>query len=92
MRYDADIERVGLSTKRLEREPGDMLKNPAAVYAQAEETAKIFRCGAEAVHLGPLALLRCLVCQLSATCDQLLQSCAELESVSGLEPCVKAGM
>ena len=39
------MERLTLSTKRLEREPGDMLRNPAAVYAQAEETARIFRCG-----------------------------------------------
>ena len=46
LQYDAEIERVGLSTKRLEREPGDMLKNPAAVFAQAEETAKVFRWGA----------------------------------------------
>ena len=55
IQYDADIERVGLSTKRLEREPGDMLKNPAAVYAQAEETAKLFRC-AGGLPAGPAAV------------------------------------
>lgn len=42
--YDQATERVNLSTKRLERQPGDMTRNPAAVYAQAEETAKSFRC------------------------------------------------
>ena len=42
--YDQATERVNLSTKRLERQPGDMTRNPAAVYAQAEETAKNFRC------------------------------------------------
>ena len=30
---------VGLSTKTLEPEPGDMIRNPAKVYAEAEATA-----------------------------------------------------
>lgn len=31
--------RVALSTKTLEPEPGDMIKNPALVFEQAEKTA-----------------------------------------------------
>ena len=35
--------RVSLSTRKLEPTPGAMLKNPALVFAKAEETAAAFR-------------------------------------------------
>ena len=35
--------RVAFSTKNLEPSPGDMLRDPAMVYARAEETAQRFR-------------------------------------------------
>jgi small subunit ribosomal protein S1 len=34
--------RTKLSTKTLEREPGDMIKDPARVYAQAEDTVRMY--------------------------------------------------
>jgi small subunit ribosomal protein S1 len=40
---DAERGRISLSTKQLEPEPGDMVKNPQAVYDQAEEMAAKYR-------------------------------------------------
>jgi small subunit ribosomal protein S1 len=40
---DADRGRISLSTKQLEPEPGDMVKNPDLVYDKAEEMAAKFR-------------------------------------------------
>jgi len=37
--HDVSNGRIALSTKTLEPEPGDMLKDPARVYAMAEDTA-----------------------------------------------------
>lgn len=34
--------RIALSTKTLEPEPGDMIKDPERVYEQAEETARVY--------------------------------------------------
>lgn len=39
MNQDKDKGRISLSTKVLEAEPGDMMNDPAAVFAVAEETA-----------------------------------------------------
>ena len=41
--YDANRGRVSLSTKKLEMEPGDMLRNPAKVFENAEKMASQFR-------------------------------------------------
>jgi small subunit ribosomal protein S1 len=41
--YDANRGRVSLSTKKLESEPGDMLRNPAKVFENAESMASQFR-------------------------------------------------
>ncbi|MBD2742767.1 S1 RNA-binding domain-containing protein [Coleofasciculus sp. FACHB-1120] len=45
MILDVDLERglISLSTKALEPEPGDMLKNPQKVYEKAEEMAAKYR-------------------------------------------------
>lgn len=40
---DADRGRISLSTKQLEPEPGDMVKNPEIVYDKADEMAARFR-------------------------------------------------
>ncbi len=40
--HDKVNGRIALSTKTLEPEPGDMIKDPARVYEQAEETARVY--------------------------------------------------
>lgn len=40
---DAERGRISLSTKQLEPEPGDMVKNPQLVYEKAEEMAEKYR-------------------------------------------------
>lgn len=40
--HDKVNGRIALSTKTLEPEPGDMIKDPERVYAQAEETARVY--------------------------------------------------
>jgi small subunit ribosomal protein S1 len=40
---DRDRGRVTLSTKKLEPNPGDMIKDPQLVYEKAEEMAEAFR-------------------------------------------------
>jgi small subunit ribosomal protein S1 len=40
---DAERGRISLSTKQLEPEPGDMVKNPQSVYEKAEEMAERYR-------------------------------------------------
>ena len=45
MVYDLEIKknRVELSTRQLEPQPGDMIRNRMLVYDKAEETAELFR-------------------------------------------------
>ena len=43
MSHDRERERLALSTKKLEPTPGDMLKDPAIVFARAEEMASLFK-------------------------------------------------
>ena len=43
--------RTNLSTRQLEKEPGDMLRNPAKVFEGAEEMAVLFRCASWAQGL-----------------------------------------
>jgi len=40
--HDKVNGRIALSTKTLEPEPGDMIKDPARVYEMAEETARVY--------------------------------------------------
>jgi len=40
---DAERGRISLSTKQLEPEPGDMVKNPDLVYEKADEMAERYR-------------------------------------------------
>ena len=53
---DRDKGRVTLSTKKLEREPGDMLRDPQLVFENAEAMAEAFRARiaqAEAGYIDP---------------------------------------
>lgn len=53
---DSDRGRVTLSTKKLEPEPGDMLRDPQKVFEQADRMAEMFRARvAEADAAGSLA-------------------------------------
>ncbi len=47
---DADRARLVLSTKKLEPTPGDMLRDPQAVYARAEEMGALFKEGINAAR------------------------------------------
>lgn len=47
---DRDRGRVTLSTKKLEPTPGDMIKDPQAVYEKAEEMAEAFRARVQAAE------------------------------------------
>jgi small subunit ribosomal protein S1 len=49
--HDKVNGRIALSTKTLEPEPGDMLKDPAAVFEKAEETAVAYHARMEAGRL-----------------------------------------
>jgi predicted RNA-binding protein with RPS1 domain len=40
--HDKVNGRIALSTKTLEPEPGDMMRDPDRVYAMAEETARVY--------------------------------------------------
>jgi small subunit ribosomal protein S1 len=40
---DAGRQKIALSTKKLEYEPGDMLQDPQRVYEEAEATAAAYR-------------------------------------------------
>lgn len=50
---DAERGRISLSTKQLEAEPGDMVKDPQLVYAKAEEMAAKYR---EQLNAAPAAM------------------------------------
>merc|ERR1712048_746227 len=47
--FDKTANKIALSTKALEKEPGEMLTDPQAVYETADETAKVYRDKLEAV-------------------------------------------
>jgi len=52
---DRDRGRVTLSTKKLEPTPGDMLKNPQAVFENADQMAETFRKRVEAAEMSARA-------------------------------------
>ena len=41
--HDNERSRLSLSTRKLEPTPGDMLRDPALVFAKADEMAEQFR-------------------------------------------------
>jgi small subunit ribosomal protein S1 len=54
---DSDRGRVTLSTKKLEPEPGDMLRDPQKVFENADRMAEMFKqrvAAADSAALAPL--------------------------------------
>lgn len=49
---DREQGRLTLTTKRLEKTPGDMVRNPQLVFDGADEMAKAFRARMEAIAMG----------------------------------------
>ena len=43
MAHDPERNRLAFSTKKLEPTPGDMLRDPAKVFANAEDMAELFK-------------------------------------------------
>jgi small subunit ribosomal protein S1 len=50
MAHDRDRGRLAFSTKKLEPAPGDMLKDPAKVFASAEDMAALFKIRVQAAE------------------------------------------
>ena len=67
---DAERGRISLSTKQLEPEPGDMVKNPQIVYDKAEEMAERYRQQLEAKAQGDTG-------EAAATTDEMVEAPAE---------------
>lgn len=69
--HDKVNGRIALSTKTLEPEPGDMLKNPALVFEKAEETAKKYHEKMEAERKTREEAARDIVLGLGDSLDDL---------------------
>merc|ERR1711937_989364 len=69
--HDKVNGRIALSTKTLEPEPGDMLKDPAAVFEKAEETAQKYHERMEAERKAREEAARDIVLGLGDSLDEL---------------------
>ena len=69
--HDKVNGRIALSTKTLEPEPGDMLKDPAMVFAKAEETAEKYHQRMEAERKAREEAARDIVMGLGDSLDDL---------------------
>ena len=69
--HDKVNGRIALSTKTLEPEPGDMIKNPQMVFEKAEETAKIYHERMETERKQREEAARDIVLGLGDTLDDL---------------------
>lgn len=69
--HDKVNGRIALSTKTLEPEPGDMLKDPAMVFAKAEETARKYHERMEAERQAREEAARDIVMGLGDSLDDL---------------------
>jgi ribosomal protein S1 len=67
--HDKSNSRVALSTKTLEPNPGDMLRNMASVFEQAEATAKKYQERLEAERLARDAAAKDIVAGLGGAID-----------------------
>lgn len=67
--HDKVNGRIALSTKTLEPEPGDMLKDPAMVFAKAEETAAAYHARMEAERQAREEAARDIVLGLGESLD-----------------------
>jgi len=69
--HDKVNGRIALSTKTLEPEPGDMMKDPAMVFAKAEETAEKYHQRMEAERKAREEAARDIVLGLGDSLDDL---------------------
>ena len=69
--HDKQNGRIALSTKTLEPEPGDMIKDPERVYEMAEETARIYHEKQEAERKKREASAKDIVLGLGDALDDL---------------------
>jgi small subunit ribosomal protein S1 len=69
--HDKQNGRIALSTKTLEPEPGDMIKDPERVYEMAEETARIYHEKQEAERKKREASAKDIVMGLGDALDDL---------------------
>jgi len=72
--HDKVNGRIALSTKTLEPEPGDMLKDPSAVFERAEETAAAYHARMEAERQAREEAARDIVLNLGDSLDDLTGS------------------
>ena len=82
---DAERGRISLSTKQLEPEPGDMLKNREIVFEKAEEMAEKYRqkllAEAEGISLEEVEAAAEEV--VEATEEEVVETTAEEEEMVG---------
>lgn len=78
--YDRVNNRVALSTKNLEANPGDMLKDMNSVFENAEETAKKYQARVESERLAREASAKDIVASLGGAIDD--SNSANLASVA----------
>lgn len=69
--HDKVNGRIALSTKTLEPEPGDMLRNPKMVFEKAEETAAVYHARMEAERQAREEAARDIVLGLGDSLDDL---------------------
>lgn len=69
--HDKVNGRIALSTKTIEPEPGDMLRNPAMVFENAEETARVYHAKMEAERQAREEAARDIVLGLGDSLDDL---------------------
>ncbi|KAL3804188.1 hypothetical protein HJC23_013707 [Cyclotella cryptica] len=69
--HDKQNGRIALSTKTLEPEPGDMIKDPERVYEMAEETARVYHEKQEAERKKREASAKDIVLGLGDALDDL---------------------
>jgi len=72
--HDKVNGRIALSTKTLEPEPGDMLRDPASVFEKAEETAAAYHARMEAERQAREESARDIVLNLGDSLDDLTGS------------------
>ena len=83
--HDKVNGRIALSTKTLEAEPGEMLKDPAAVFEKAEETAAAYHAKMEQERQQQEETARGIVMGLADSLDDLGSSEGDSDSKDPLQ-------
>lgn len=84
--HDKVNGRIALSTKTLEPEPGDMLKNPEMVFEQAEATAAKYHERMEAERKAREEAAKDIVMGLGEDLDAPFSASSDLEQILSSEP------